>query len=284
MNDKDRLKDLFSEKLRNYEAPVRPELWTSISSTIGSGATSGLAGGTSLLSKLIIVSSITAASIVGGYFVYTASDSQNHKTTQSTKHELPVKEELYKVVEKQSNVSKAAEQNNKLSNSAETFVETVLPQLKEESNQEIEKLIRYTVLTEIKIDPTIDLEPIVQQINCGRLPDDEIRVQEQPVSERMEINSYDALPDKNLPNVFTPNSDGSNDEFVIESSGLRDFSIVVMDMKSNTVFRSTDSDFKWNGIAINGEMVESGNYIYYITALDENGKQVNKYKTLMVRR
>ena len=50
-----------------------------------------------------------------------------------------------------------------------------------------------------------------------------------------------------LPTFFTPNGDGSNDEFFIQSEGLHDFSIVILDESGGILFESNDVNFTWDG-------------------------------------
>ena len=86
-----------------------------------------------------------------------------------------------------------------------------------------------------------------------------------------------------LPNVFSPNNDGSNDFFFIESEGLKEFSIVVMNQSGKVVFESDSPEFKWNGIErITGVIVPTGNYFYLITAKDEFGNSISAHQKLQV--
>jgi gliding motility-associated-like protein len=79
-----------------------------------------------------------------------------------------------------------------------------------------------------------------------------------------------------LPNVFTPNGDGSNDELSIEFPALSEFSLAVLDTKGTAVFRTQNPDFKWNGEGMDGQKVPPGDYVYFITAKDAKGKTVSK--------
>jgi gliding motility-associated-like protein len=88
----------------------------------------------------------------------------------------------------------------------------------------------------------------------------------------------------NLPNVFTPNRDGQNDYFFIESEGLVDFQITIMNTKQEVVFQSNNSSFKWNGLLQNGKVAPSGNYVYIVIASDKAGNTINKYQRLSISR
>jgi gliding motility-associated-like protein len=52
-----------------------------------------------------------------------------------------------------------------------------------------------------------------------------------------------------IPNTFTPNGDGLNDNFkVISSPQLSFFHIWIFDRWGNKVYDSTDEGFQWNGL------------------------------------
>ena len=87
-----------------------------------------------------------------------------------------------------------------------------------------------------------------------------------------------------LPNVFTPNGDGHNDELFIETKYLKTFQLTVMDSHQNVVYTTQDPNFRWNGIDNYGRPVKEGNYIYVIMAEDEAGNTVNKYQQLTIQR
>lgn len=72
-------------------------------------------------------------------------------------------------------------------------------------------------------------------------------------------------------NVFTPNNDGVNDQFFIETTDIEEFTIVIYDMKNGQeVFRSEDPNFIWNGEQPNGTVVK-GSYLYKIVAVGNDG-------------
>jgi gliding motility-associated-like protein len=73
-----------------------------------------------------------------------------------------------------------------------------------------------------------------------------------------------------VPNVFSPNRDGLNDLFFIESTDISEFLIVIYDMNNQEVFQSNDPNFKWNGERPDGTIVK-GSYMYKIIAEGEDG-------------
>jgi gliding motility-associated-like protein len=90
------------------------------------------------------------------------------------------------------------------------------------------------------------------------------------------------------PNVFTPNNDGINDDFVISvdtltPSGERSswsnftfYSIAIFDRWGKEVFSSTDPAQPWNGRVLNSQdLVPDGVYYYVIktTCGSSNGEK-----------
>jgi hypothetical protein len=61
MEEKDSIKDLFQEKLSQLETPVRPELWSAVSSSIATTSTVATASEMSLLAKITIGITIAAS-------------------------------------------------------------------------------------------------------------------------------------------------------------------------------------------------------------------------------
>lgn len=81
-----------------------------------------------------------------------------------------------------------------------------------------------------------------------------------------------------VPNVFTPNGDGKNDEFRVAYRSLTSYSCYVYNRWGRQVFHSTDPAIGWDG-TINGKPAAQGAYYYIIQAtgtdLDKNGKPIH---------
>lgn len=69
-----------------------------------------------------------------------------------------------------------------------------------------------------------------------------------------------------VPNVFTPNGDGMNDEFRVEYRSLKEFHIWVYNRWGKLVYESTDPSKGWDG-NINGRPAAEGAYFYVLRAM-----------------
>ena len=69
-----------------------------------------------------------------------------------------------------------------------------------------------------------------------------------------------------VPNVFTPNGDGKNDEFRVAYRSIKEFHIWVYNRWGKLVYESTDPMRGWDG-TIGGKKAAEGAYFYVIRAL-----------------
>ena len=78
-----------------------------------------------------------------------------------------------------------------------------------------------------------------------------------------------------LPNSFTPNNDGLNDIFLAKGLFIEEFSMEIYSRWGELLFRSEDLDEGWDGV-YKGSLVPDGSYVYQVTAIDPQGRAVNK--------
>jgi gliding motility-associated-like protein len=83
--------------------------------------------------------------------------------------------------------------------------------------------------------------------------------------------------DLSLPNAFSPNGDGHNDNFCLQGWDLcvHYFSILIFNRWGEKVFESDKADFCWDG-TYNGKMLESDVLVYTITASFPNNNRIDK--------
>lgn len=84
-----------------------------------------------------------------------------------------------------------------------------------------------------------------------------------------------------VPNVFTPNGDGKNDEFRVLYRSLKEYHIWIYNRWNKLVYESTDPSRGWDG-RIGGKVAAEGAYYYVIRAVgndrDEQTKRPRHYK------
>lgn len=81
-----------------------------------------------------------------------------------------------------------------------------------------------------------------------------------------------------VPNVFTPNGDGQNDEFRVVYRSLKNYSIVIFNRWGRKVYQSTNPAEGWDG-TVGGGLAPPGVYFYYIEA-----ESYNKDETIKPRK
>ena len=77
------------------------------------------------------------------------------------------------------------------------------------------------------------------------------------------------IPDVN--NVFTPNSDGINDEFFFGEFGMKTVSVEIYNRWGQMVYTWNGADKSWRGVDISGEVVAEGVYFYALVAEGKDG-------------
>lgn len=73
-----------------------------------------------------------------------------------------------------------------------------------------------------------------------------------------------------IPNAFTPNGSGLNDEFYVKGENIESLDMKIYDRWGNLIFHSTDINKHWNGSYMNGtEVAQQGVYVYVINIRDK---------------
>lgn len=95
------------------------------------------------------------------------------------------------------------------------------------------------------------------------------------LSRSVQLSSID---DFYVPNAFSPNNDGINDEFkgFGPLSGKQNFELTIFSRWGDRIFLTTDPEEGWNGRLNNtGEFLPQGVYVYYLTFKNSDGKQIS---------
>ncbi|GAB5417157.1 MAG: hypothetical protein Crog4KO_20230 [Crocinitomicaceae bacterium] len=306
MNDKDQIKDLFSDKLGNFEAPVNPELWANVASQVGaaSGATA-VGGGMSLLAKAIIGIS-GAAVLTTGVLLWTGSNS-DEKPVEPIKKEV-VQSPVVKDTPEQKQITQPeSSANTTAQNAAPTDpvsspissvdpdpitlepgpinlnaniggpldpVVSVITPATNNSSEEAER----AALQEARRKDSLELaqsivKPIIEPAQTV-----------EPVVEDPNIIRAEEI-EISFPNVFTPNGDRINDTYYIENSNVefKTFEFVVYDQRGNVVMITKEADFQWTAMnPQTGMYLEKGRYAYVMIGETVDGVQCKKTGTITI--
>jgi gliding motility-associated-like protein len=90
------------------------------------------------------------------------------------------------------------------------------------------------------------------------------------------------FPELWVPNVFTPNGDGSNDLFLLPFDAMEDYRIIIVNRWGNVMWdRNKDAAnplLLWDGTDNGGAKATDGVYFYHLTGrIYNNGPEVNKH-------
>ena len=276
MENKDQIKELFQQQLSNHQEAVRPEIWASVSSAIATPVL--VTTGISFLSKTFIGLGIAASVLVSAYLLFSSDDKAVKVPAQEKKKAkevpfIPNNNTLVPNETKKNVIPLIALENNDL-----LSVEEVVYEIK------TQKIIPFESVQLPKTDPLQDLGENVSN-NPVKTNNDLIVM---PQVENTHEPTFSPEKDKELgvvlSNVFTPNGDGTNDFLSIQSEGLLDFSVVVLNQKNQIIYQSSDAKFSWDGKLTSGDDAPVGIYIYFVTAKSSNGKFIQQSSTLFIQR
>jgi gliding motility-associated-like protein len=86
-----------------------------------------------------------------------------------------------------------------------------------------------------------------------------------------------------LPDAFSPNSDGINDNFGMKGLFVDTFRMVVLNRWGNIVFESTDPKIGWDG-TFEGRPSPEDTYVYRVEIIDSLGERFTKRGTVLLLR
>ncbi|MBA3665768.1 MAG: CotH kinase family protein [Bacteroidetes bacterium] len=92
---------------------------------------------------------------------------------------------------------------------------------------------------------------------------------------------YVKLP---LPNIFTPNNDGSNDFFFPVMRYVTEMNCLIYDRWGKLEFEMKEVNDKWNGTNIHGKESSPGTYFYIFKAKDRDGKDYSATGYIQLQR
>ena len=273
MIEKDYIKDLFQDKLSSHEVPVRADLWTSVSSSIGGSSVA--ASSMSIATKIIIAASVSAVTLVTIYLI-------NDKNLEPSpiKKENPQEQRIITIDSLEIEKEEVKKEEELLPKQPEQRLDYEYdfstPEYEHDLNLELQLRnksdINKEIVTEKGPQRKEQQDPIIRNNTTSTseiVSKPEIKIQE---------NESTIL----LPNIFTPNGDGKNDFLSIKIGEVTEFSVVILNQANKVIYTSNDPNFSWDGITLEGEIAPSGNYVYYISAKEQSGKILTKYSNLTI--
>ncbi len=273
MIEKDYIKDLFQEKLTSHEVPVRADLWTSVSSSIG--GSSVVASSMSFATKIIIAASVSAVALVTFYLV-------NDKNLEQSpiKKENPQEQRIITVDSLKIEKEEVKKEEKLFPTQAEQRLDCAYdfstPENESDLNSEFQQSnkidINKEIVTEKGPQKIEQQDPIIRNNTTST----------SEIVAKPEIKTKEQEKTVLLPNIFTPNGDGKNDLLSIKIGEVTEFSVVILNQANKVIYTSSNPNFSWDGLATNGELSPAGTYVYYISAKDLNGKLLTKYSSLTI--
>ena len=273
MIEKDYIKDLFQEKLTSHEVPVRADLWTSVSSSIG--GSSVVASSMSIATKIIIAASVSAVALVTFYLVNDKNLEQSPIKKENPQEQRIITIDTLKIEKKE-----VKKDEKLLPTQAEQRVGCEYDFSTPENDSDLNSNFQLSNKSDINKEIVTEKSPqkIEQQ-------DPIIRNNTASTSEIVanpELTTKEQESTVLLPNIFTPNGDGKNDFLSIKIGEVTEFSVVILNQANKVIYTSSNPNFLWDGLATNGELSPAGTYVYYISAKDLNGKLLTKYSSLTI--
>jgi gliding motility-associated-like protein len=83
-----------------------------------------------------------------------------------------------------------------------------------------------------------------------------------------------------VPNSFSPNGDGLNDEFSVVATGVQKIKMRIYNRWQQLIFEETSANPIWNAKTLDGDWIMQGVYTYWIEVTWEDGSTFIKAGTL----
>ena len=126
----------------------------------------------------------------------------------------------------------------------------------------------------------------IKELSVGKHEIKTIPVNAKCLSENSTILDIKSMGSIKFFNVFTPNGDGTNDEYPVEISNYENYQILIFDQMNNQIiFTSNDPKNRWNGSINNtGENCLPGEYLAKINyTLKGEEPQIKNIKFTLIR-
>jgi len=296
------IEQLFKDSFEHFEAPTKPELWSSIAQQIpAAGNVAAVSTGISILSKIGVGTLVVGALSVVAYIGLKEEGTKKELASQQTEQVIDSggKEIQEPNVQEESLSLMVSQEHLRTEDKQDVVVNT--PEIKASKDMHTENIDnavqidnREVVVSEKQNTPPQQLVASKAEHIKEKNPDPSVTMNTKPESilppenradpvlSTEQVSAY--LPD-NLPNTFTPNGDGVNDYLLFEVKGVSYFKIEVFNVKGELVFVSQETDFRWDGMKMDGSPAPDGRYVYQVELRDEEGNPLKpRVQTLQIVR
>lgn len=89
---------------------------------------------------------------------------------------------------------------------------------------------------------------------------------------RSNVLAFERDPIISIPNSFTPNGDGLNDQFIVTGKFISSYEMQIFNRWGEVLFQTTDLEMGWDGTSNNKKM-QVGNYAYWMRIKDLNDNE-----------
>lgn len=279
MSNKINIDDLLKQEMGSLSPEPPANLWQNISSQLPDVATASSAttaaaktiAGVSVKTMVITVATLAAGTV--GYVIYISSN--NTPSSNTEKASTTIRETLPEV--------KNVEENQTSYETKAVNQTAELPQKPNSTSIQKSKKVQNKIIAggdfpdkEVPVDypaPTSTNMVVNEEeaLSTNKVQQNATATMQKTKQETNETSTNNTSNQNitseeflrpNIPNVFTPNNDGYNDEFVITLENEVLYDLKITDAKGNVVFESRDKSKHWNGInQRNGEACEPGVYV-----------------------
>ncbi len=97
------------------------------------------------------------------------------------------------------------------------------------------------------------------------------------------ITVSDAPSSLTIPNIFTPNGDLLNDQFIITAERIESYQLQILNRWGNVILNISDPKQGWDG-TIQGDLAAEGTYFYQLTATGMDNKLYNETGFFVLQR
>lgn len=309
MIEKDNIQELFSKAFENQTSAVRPELWAGVQAKMAAAGVASTAAvatkGLSALTKWIIGSA--AVGTVGVVTTVIALNSgekpavkENKNTKQETTTQIPVSQEeaTNQRTLQAENYSSAGERIEHTSATTAT-PPSANPVISQDGSlvkqdQKAEELVVANPKNDVKSSEgktpigESKTEEKAKPLSSSKTPSERKNEEKAPVKTHSEdtkepVNVELEAKVTHFPNVFTPNGDGSNDTYSVQTENISNFKLTVIDQDNHVVFETIDPNASWDG-TFAGDRAKEGMYAAIVTGKQQNGKNFRDIQLFELRR